>query len=385
MFTPSVTERRRELREGADCRRAQRLCVGVSPPAGVSQSLVCFVALLAAVTLSRLSSSRLAWADELPAQAPPAFAYVPGRGLEIGHTGLTLGGYANAEAEKLEGERAEFEVEELSFFVNWSWRPQWRFFSETELEDLLIVDERGRTESGDDLVRQKRLYLDYTWSEHLNVRVGKFLTPVGIWNVIHAAPLVWTVSRPLATTTRFFDDTTTGVMLYGSSYLRGLRLDYSLYGQPTDQLVAQRDDARSARRGAGARMQLSGGESWTLGASSVAQDNQVLRRWEYVNGADFKWEHDRIELWSELVANTPVHGEEDTDWAFYVQATIPLVSDFYGISRYEHGRTEDVNVGILGLAYRPLPNFVIKTQYLFSDRRTEAAERGFAAAVAFLF
>ncbi len=360
---------------------------GLLPPTSSTRSVVGFVALLAAVVVSGLSNSRLAAGAEAPLKASPAFVYVPGRGVEIGQTGLTLGGYANAEIEKPEGDNASFLLEELSFIVNWSASPDWRFYSETELEDALVVDERGHARSSDeDLVLQNRLYLDYGWSDRLNVRVGKFLTPVGIWNPIHAAPLVWTVSRPLATTTLFFDKVTTGVMLYGGSYMGGLRVDYSLYGQPTDQLLAEPDDLRSARRSAGTRVQLSSGGPWTVGVSSLAQDNQVLQRWEYVGGADFKWERDRVELWSEFTANTPIPGGQGTHWGFYTQATVPVVSDFYAIGRYEHGHTEaDVNVGVLGLAYRPRPHLVIKTQYLFSDRRSESAERGFAAALAILF
>jgi hypothetical protein len=335
------------------------------------------------MTLCGLWSARVACGGEPPTNASPGFVYVPGRGVEIGETGLTIGGYTNVEAEKPEGERAEFLVDELAFLVNWS-GARLHFFSETELEELLVVDERGRACSGDHLVNQKRLYLDYTWSDSLTVRVGKFLTPVGIWNPIHAPPLVWTVSRPAVTTNEFFDEDTTGVMLYGGEYVRGFRVDYSLYGQPSDQLLAEPSDVRTARRGAGARLQLSDGGPWAVGLSSVAEDNQVLRRWEYVGGADFKFERDYLELWSEFAANTPVHGGNGTEWGVYAQAAVPLVWNFYAVGRYERVDT-DTNVGVLGLDYRPWPNFVIKTQYLVSDRRSESAERGFAAAVAFFF
>lgn len=348
----------------------------------------CFGALLFAFPLFGLSGAHLAWAEEAPGETPAAVVYRPGRGLEVGSTGLVLGGYANVEAEWPEGERAEFLIEELSMIVKWDLSRRLRFFSETELKDLLIVDERGRAEFAeqDDTVVLERLYLDYSSSDLLNVRVGKFLTPVGIWNVVHAAPLVWTVSRPLATTEEFFDQLTTGLMLYGGTPAGELRADYSLYGQPTDQLVERDHEDRSARRGAGGRVRLGDGGRWALGVSSVAQENERLGRWEFVGGADFEWRYRDFELWSEFVNNAPVRGEDATKRGLYMQATIPLVWNCYAIGRYEFTRGDDeLNLGVLGFAYRPYPNLLIKTQYIVSNRRSEDAERGFAAAVAILF
>src|SRR5262249_26876861 len=81
----------------------------------------------------------------------------------------------------------------------------------------------------------ERLYADIYFSDMANVRLGKFLTPIGRWNLIHADPLVWTTSRPLVTFQPFSSDTTGG-MLYGTVSPLGKDLEYSLYAEVTDEL-----------------------------------------------------------------------------------------------------------------------------------------------------
>ena len=81
----------------------------------------------------------------------------------------------------------------------------------------------------------ERLYGDVNASDQVNLRLGKFLTPVGRWNVIHAQPLVWTTSRPL-TTLLPFDAHTTGAMLFGSLLPDDTGVTYSVYGQFVNSL-----------------------------------------------------------------------------------------------------------------------------------------------------
>lgn len=349
-------------------------------PSGFRPGRAAILVALAAV-LAGPPSEVPSWGGDAPA-SKPLFMYAPGRGLRIGDTGITLGGYANAVVQKPEGKAAWLSLDkvELQIFVDYP--SGWHFFSETDVEDAVIVNERGRVTSGDDIVVQERLFLDYEWSDRLTVRAGKFLTPVGIWNLVHAAPLVWTVSRPRAASAAVFDEYTTGLMFYGGTSAREFRIDYSLFAQPTDQLLAEDNEVRNVQRGAGARVQVSRGQ-WAAGVSSLAQDNQAQQRWEYVAGADFRFEPRYVELWSEIAVNTPVREEYGTEWAFYLQAAVPLGLQFYGIVRYE--RVNDMNVGVFGPAYRPWPFLVFKAQYTVSDHAADDVPRGFSAAVAYLF
>ncbi len=318
----------------------------------------------------------------------PMLVYAPGRGVQIDNTGLGLGGYAQATLERPEGHGPSFSLEELSLFVLLDPSPRWHFFSETEFLDTLEIDERGRVGAADKPVVLNRLYLDYLHTAAINVRVGKFLTPFGIWNPIHAGPLVWTTSRPIATDETFFDSNVTGVMLYGHANAGALQLGYSAYGQATEQLLPESTDGRKNRRAGGGRLDLSTDGSWTLGFSSIGFDDGSMHRWRYVGGGDFRWQRDFLELWSELTVGTPLADGGGTDWGGYVQPTVPLVANLYAVCRYEHvhtGEIGDANLGVAGLAYRPWPTVVLKAEYRFSDNRADATAPGFAGQLAVLF
>jgi hypothetical protein len=155
------------------------------------------------------------------AQSSPigALTYTQGRGLHVGDTGFTLGGYSNVNLLRDEGHRAALKLDDLSFFVIWDLTPRLHLFSELELEDLVAVDDHGQGGTNNHVFIVERLHGDVNLSDQINIRLGKFLTPVGRWNVIHAQPLVWTTSRPLATLLPFDPHIT------GAARRRGRRQD----------------------------------------------------------------------------------------------------------------------------------------------------------------
>lgn len=77
----------------------------------------------------------------------------------------------------------------------------------------------------------ERAYFDVSFSDQLNLRAGKFITPAGIWNVDHGSPVVLTVRQPIQTTlTPIFPESQTGVMVSGRYFLGDHDLDYAVYG-----------------------------------------------------------------------------------------------------------------------------------------------------------
>ncbi len=79
-------------------------------------------------------------------------------------------------------------------------------------------------------VNVERAQFDILVSDLINFRVGKFLTPAGIWNTEHASPVVLTVSQPYETfTTPIFPEAQTGFMAFGRTFLGDHDLGYNLY------------------------------------------------------------------------------------------------------------------------------------------------------------
>jgi len=311
-------------------------------------------------------------------------AYTPGRGLRLGDTRVTLGGYANVDLTRDEGGPARLGLDDLAVFVIADPTPRFHLFSELEVEDLVEVDDHGRGGTPDHDFIAERLYGDANLTDELTVRVGKFLTPVGRWNVIHAQPLVWTTSRPLATLLPF-DSHVTGAMLYGTFFPSAGAVTYSLYGQFVNQLDPVRQP-QPADRSAGGRLEFTPGHGASVGASYFAFTDQG--DWQHLGGLDTLWQHDPFELMGEFVYEGASASVGD-QWGLYLQGVLRVTQRFYLVQRYEHfdqrAPQPEVNLVILGVAYKPTPPMILKAEYLIADHPAVESPPGIKFSFAILF
>src|SRR5439155_19818115 len=153
--------------------------------------------------------SALAFAGEPPAASPDdaetlgvdspigRIDYHPGRGLRLGDTRITIGGFASAEAERLEGGDTSGGLEGANFFLFFDPLPFVHAFSELETGQLLGAQTGQKGVRTNLSLGAERAYGDFGASDAATLRFGKFLTPVGRWNTIQAEPLTWTTSTPL--------------------------------------------------------------------------------------------------------------------------------------------------------------------------------------------
>jgi len=144
--------------------------------------------------------------------------------------GFRLGGYSSAGFNVHPGGRTDAALNEVSLILRWEGDSRFRFFGEFELEYPLTWDSRNKYGDKSSKFDLERLYLDYNLSDKINVRAGRFLTPAGRWNLLHAAPLVWTSTRPLATS-RLFPISINGAMLYGAAPLGDKAFEYTVFAE----------------------------------------------------------------------------------------------------------------------------------------------------------
>ncbi len=357
---------------------------------GSALTILCFLMLLG------LAGSR-SLADEIPddpATAPSgavsrlldgdvgSLSYVPGRGLRFGTSGLVLGGYTSVDFTRDEGGPGHLNLEDLSLFVMLQGFERFTFFSELEFEDLLSIDSDGNAGSSGERFEIERLYADFAYSDQLKVRVGKFLTPVGRWNVIHAQPLVWTTSRPLVTELPF-DENTTGVSLSGE--LLSGRIGYDVFGQFTNQLEPTPQFVEADRSG-GARLTIQPRPGLSLGSTYLAFRSRD--EWFHLGGLDAVWRDGPIEWMSELSFDEGA-GTSGSQWGLYSQLAVQFFSQVYGIGRYEHfaprGAGRSLNQVVVGAAYRPAPYATFKVEYQIVDHHSDLTEAGFRSSLAILF
>lgn len=312
----------------------------------------------------------------------------PGEGWQVPGTNFKLGGYASAGIENDRHARANAGIDDFSLFVHWDNDGKLRLFSELDLEQPLAWEEGQGLTTDHAYLALERLYVDYLHSEHFNFRAGKFLTPIGRWNVIHAAPLVWTTSRPLVTE-RLFPTNATGAMAYGTLPALGTTLDYSLYTAiGEDWRPDPKLDPFEEAYGMHLSLPLSGLGELGMSYANFEQKSAVGERKNLV-GLDYFWTRDRYEISFEGAWRFSDEGSRSDEKGLYLQGVVPLSGRWYAIARYEFydpaGPAPGLNLWLAGLAYRISPAMILKAEYSrAADNRIQAPE-GLFASFAILF
>ena len=315
-------------------------------------------------------------------------AYQPGDGWTIPHTDLTIGGYASTSLTRETSEPWTLDLSHLSLFLWWSGDSRLRFFSETDLERAVQFRTSGTT-TGNAYLALERLYADWTQSDELNFRIGKFLTPIGRWNLIHAEPLVWTTSRPVITE-QVFPTNATGGMVYGTLVSIGAGLDYSVYGSIGKEL--RPDPALDTFKEAyGFHLSYPVQPTLQLGLSYANfEQTREIGAHKNLLGVDSVWTSNGYELSAEAAWRFSSAGGGADEKGGFVQAVIPLADKLFAIGRYEYlqqtGEDEGNSLWLGGMDYRWNRSLIFKTEFSKSEHHNQTNEPGgFLASLAALF
>ncbi|PKO42928.1 MAG: hypothetical protein CVU29_11425 [Betaproteobacteria bacterium HGW-Betaproteobacteria-22] len=301
-----------------------------------------------------------------------------------------LGGYASAGITAPRDAEAEIALHEISLILTWQNESRFKFFAELELETPLVWDDDNDLHTKKSFLDLERLYLDYNLSEEINLRAGRFLTPTGRWNQLHAAPLVWTSSRPLATS-RLFPIAANGLMAFGAVPVQDSALEYALFwealkDQVHDDHEIKFDNVKGAR--------LSFGQTANFGLSFMSFNEKGISSPNYrLLGLDFITHYQGIELTGEAFQRWESHNQDGGSGA-YLQTAIPLsfATNWSAIARVETLHRPDEGHDqrwLVGTTWRIKPNQLLKLELTGgSNNHSEnlaESPRGFAASFAVLF
>jgi len=313
--------------------------------------------------------------------------YRLGEGLRVADTGFSLGGYATASYENLRDAPSRVALDNLSLFVWWQGEGRWKFFSEFDYENVVASSSAGQ-EGEDHYLALERLYLDYAVNDTTTLRGGKFLTPIGRWNLIHATPLVWTTSRPLITT-RTFPTNATGLMLNGTLPNMAQGFEYSLYASNGNELRPNPVlDPFSEALGAHVAFPVPG--DGQVGFSYVAfEQEQAQDERKQLLGFDFVWSRNRYEFSAEGVYRFSDNGKAWDERGAFGQLAIPLTEKLYAVGRYEFfhqaQQSETTHLWVTGLNYRYTPAIVLKAEWIGGNNNVIDAPEGFMSSLSLLF
>jgi hypothetical protein len=320
-------------------------------------------------------------------------SYHWGRGINIPQANLNLGGYLNAVGESFNSRKSVGSLDDLSLFITWSPFGRVQFFSELELEDYISTN--GLANIGKSF-KIERLYADVFISESITARFGKFLTPFGRWNVIHASPLVWTTSRPLVTNEPMLGTHASGIMLSKHFEIDDHDLNVSVYGDDSDDLDPRKSDL-AFDQAVGARLNYMLADNFEIGGSYLGFKKSLSfqQSFNHLFGIDLLWKKNNFEVQVEMSYRYGSDNQGD-EKGFYLQGVAPLVYKLSAVGRYEFldGTPLDglasqgkriTHIGIVGLAWRPYAPLVVKAEYRFGSDNNPGAPSGVMASFAMFF
>lgn len=321
----------------------------------------------------------------------PAFADAPSP--DNFWSGFNLGGYSSAGITLHRDEEAEAAINEISLLLTWNGDSRWRFFSELELERPLSWRDDKQFNHKESYLDIERLYLDYNFSEKINLRVGRFLTPNSRWNLLRASPLVWTSTRPLATS-RLFPTTTNGLMLHGSLPVNDYAVDYMVFSELMENHALDGSDL-PFEHVFGGRAALS--KQWNVGLSllyfqekDIAALNGQNKAYRMV-GLDFVTHLGQVEISGEGFARFTSNGQDGGSGA-YLQTAVPLnklgLNDWFWLTRVEtlqRPYEQSVERWLVGATWRVKPTQLFKLEFAGGRGDQPEAPRGFISSFAFLF
>lgn len=298
--------------------------------------------------------------------------------------GFKLGGYSSAIISAPRKGSTEARVDNLSLMLSWENDGRLKFFGELELERPLAWNEDNRFNSKDMYFDLERLYVDYNVSEKINLRAGRFLTPAGRWNLLHAAPLVWTTTRPLATS-QLFPTAINGLMLHGSAPNETQTFEYTLF---VEALKDQAQDNKETmfKNVAGAHLKLN--NRFNLGFTLTTFTEDTIKSPDYrMLGVDFLTHVKDWELSGEGFQRFTTSGNDGGSGA-YLQSAAPLGKGWYWITRiesYHHSNNISGERWVTGLTKQLAPTQLLKMEYIGGSDNLPDATRGFMGSFAVLF
>jgi len=301
-----------------------------------------------------------------------AEGYELGQGWPVGK--YLLSGYTNIEVVDRFDTPSKLDLDDLSLFASGRIGQWANPFIEVELSKYTLIQQGGGSVGGDFIV--ERFYNDAMLSAHDTLRVGKILTPLGDWNLVHAAPLIPVITRPY-TTARGFDAYMSGVTWLHDAG-DGVTSDFQLYWQPDNEWFKR--PASQTRRNfhnvVGGHINVPFGLIDKIGAS--IQHGKLIETGEMFTlyGFNANKSFGKLRLESEAILShfsgvvlpgaTPrVH---DSESGIFALADYAISSQWHGILEGEyyqdHTVSESSRSTLIAVAYRPSVPMVWKLEYI---------------------
>ncbi|MBI4948667.1 MAG: porin [Deltaproteobacteria bacterium] len=236
---------------------------------------------------------------------------------------VEVSGYADAEYAftDREGEDSGFRIRHLSLFFTKDIQREWKLFTEVEFEDAPRIESEKAADtvkSSQGTIFVEQLYIEYHPMLSWDIRLGRFLTPAGVWSIYHYPPYVPTQTSPIIYK-EIFPKVSDGVQLKNSFSLRDSSIDTHLYVANGAGNPGALD--RNESKGIGARLNADLLAGLSTGFSYFGErDNDGASRMSYGGHILFNRSALRLQAEYQIRSNETdaASGSDDSGW--YAQA-----------------------------------------------------------------
>lgn len=296
--------------------------------------------------------------------------YELGYGVKLTDT-IHLSGYISTEYVTL-NKHNSFVLDDVALLLYGHISPKLSYFSEVESSSIYVKDFQENMESTNTTPHIELLYVDYAYSEHYHVRVGKQVSPLGYWNFEPINVLRDTTSSPSYSFT-MFPKLFTGVDLYGKLAYNE-RLHYHLFMQNSKGISDKELNIKS-NFFVGVSLNYSLNAQSELGGS-LGRYEPEERQNTTVDYLQFnaKYNTDAYEFQTEFIYTKTADNQSksNNELVGYMQGQYNLTEQHALIARYEYiDREQLTQLGILGYSYRPITPLSFKVEYQFHEKRED--------------
>ena len=291
--------------------------------------------------------------------------YQLGQGLQVGSLPIYVGGYFSVEYAHTK-DVTVYSVDDLAFQSYGNYE-KFSYMAELEFKELYVktkVGDRAFTHKDEHLYLE-RFYMDYTFNENYMIRVGKFNSPIGYWNLVPINVLRDTSSHPITSDILFPQFTTGALATYTSYNTEEIKVNVTLQNN-TDLDDNYNNYKIDKHYGIGLTYTQDNLSFKINGGLFEKIPEYFAREKLYYMLLALEYDNDDFKIMSEI-GSQKSNNEFTTDYAAYLQGLYRLNEKHNLILRAESFKTkltpQAQHIGILGYTYRPIYPVAIKAEY----------------------
>lgn len=305
--------------------------------------------------------------------------YRLGQGYRLADTPVYVGGYFSLEASKNTDHKSDaYKIDDLSLLSYGSYK-SFSYMAEFEFKDLYesYRDNDRSFNYTHTRLYAERLYVDDTINENMLLRLGKYNSNVGYWNLTPINVLRDTTSSPLTTQIIF------------PKYTTGLDLSYHIFGddeivwnltlQSNDSLDSNYNNFLINKHLAGGLEYIHDDLSLKLNAGYFHNKTHTK---DYVDNhylyGSFLYDRDTFKLSGAVGSRWDAHFHALVRLSAFVQGVYAYRHKHFPVLRIEYVDTDRLKTGIqketsvtVGYTYRPLYPVALKIEFQHHTRHQE--------------